>query len=655
MKNIFLSYLFLSSSILVFAVNEKPFVIPEIKEWKGGKDNFNFEETSKIIVLQENDSVRQIGEALSQDLNKMFGLEIPVTISKPQDGDIILKIKKDRKLGEEGYEIDIKNKITIEAPTVTGLYWGTRTILQMADNRFENKEFTIPQGYVRDWPDYPLRGFLIDVGRKFIPLERLHDYADIMSYYKMNFLQVHLNDNGFVKFFNNDWDKTYSAFRLESETFPGLSAEDGYYTKSDFKDFQKKAASQFVEVMPEIDVPAHSLAFSRYKPEIGSKEYGMDHLDLMKEETYQFLDSLFAEYLEGEDPVFVGPRVSIGTDEYSNKDSIVVEKFRYLTDRYIKYVESYGKKAGVWGALTHAKGETPVKSENVLMNAWYNGYADPKTMIEEGYELVSIPDAYVYIVPAAGYYQDYLDTKFLYDNWTPAHINGEVFEEHHPAIKGGMFAVWNDHVGNGISMDDIHHRVFPALQTIASKTWGADNLTVPFEIFDINRLNLSEAPGINLLGRRVSPGTKEYNQFWAVDEVEPNIEYPYENVGYDYIIEFELEGEKESPGTELFRSGDNVFYLSDPISGMIGFARDGYLNTFPYSVDKGDKMKIAIEGDNNSTRLFIDGKLAYELSTSKKWCSNEAYINYVPTLVFPLRKSGNFKSRISKFSASQKY
>ena len=95
----------------------------------------------------------------------------------------------------------------------------------------------------------------------------------------------------------------------------------------------------YVEIIPEIDVPAHSLALTRYMPEIGSEEYGMDHLDLFKPETYEFVDALFKEYLEGDQPVFRGPKVHIGTDEYSNKDKEVVEKFRYFTDHYIRLVE----------------------------------------------------------------------------------------------------------------------------------------------------------------------------------------------------------------------------------------------------------------------------------------------------------------------------
>ena len=88
---------------------------------------------------------------------------------------------------------------------------------------------------------------------------------------------------------------------------------------------------------------------------------------------------------------------------------------------------------------------------------------------------MSIPDGLVYIVPAAGYYYDYLNCQYLYDSWTPAQIGNEKFEENDPAILGGMFAVWNDHVGNGITVKDIHDRLFPALQTLSAKCWSPIN------------------------------------------------------------------------------------------------------------------------------------------------------------------------------------
>ena len=624
----------LTGSLTRAAVNPKPFVVPELKQWTGKDGNFTPGKDARIVCTSQNPELLRIARMFADDYQQMFGQTLSVAQGKATSGDFVLSLSADKKLGEEGYAIKITDRVAISAPTPTGLYWSTRTLLQLAE---QNQERSLPQGTIRDYPDYPLRGFMIDCGRKFIPMAYLQDLVKIMAYYKMNTLQVHLNDNGFKQYFEHNWDKTYAAFRLESETYPGLTARDGSYSKKEFIDFQKQAASNFVEIIPEIDVPAHSLALTHYKPEIGSKEYGMDHLDLFKPETYEFVDALFKEYLEGDNPVFVGKRVHIGTDEYSNAKKDVVEKFRAFTDHYIRFVEGFGKQAVVWGALSHAKGDTPVKSENVVMNAWYNGYADPATMIKDGYQLISIPDGLVYIVPKAGYYYDYLNEPYLYKEWTP------VFDERHPSILGGMFAIWNDHVGNGISVKDIHHRIFSPLQTLSVKMWTGAQTGIPYETFNEKRALLSEAPGVNQLARIGKKPELVYER----STVAPGSTSDYPEIGYNYTVSFDITGAKESEGTELFRSPNAVFYLSDPIRGMMGFARDGYLNTFPYKVNPGEKATIQIEGDNCSTTLRVNGKVVDEMNTQKLYFNaGKDSMNYVRTLVFPLEKAGNFNSKV---------
>lgn len=624
--------------VLNLNAQEKPFVIPELKEWKGGKGYFI--PTGEARIIYTDSTLREIAEQFAQDYQKMFSVRLNVSDRKAQKGDFVLSLKKDRELGKEGYTIDIDKQVNISAPKAIGVYWATRTLLQIAEQS-DNRQ--LPQGTIRDYPDYDMRGFVIDCGRKFIPMDYLRDMVKILSYYKMNVFHIHLNDNGFKQYFNHDWDKTYAAFRLECETFPGLTARDGYYTKQEFIHFQEEAEKQFVEIIPEIDAPAHTLAFSQYKPEIGSKEYGMDHLDLSNPETYAFMDALFEEYIGGNNPVFRGPKVHIGTDEYSNKDPNVVEQFRAFTDHYINYVEKFGKQAFVWGALTHADGKTPVKSDNVGMYAWYNGYAEPKEMVKQGYKLVSIPDGLVYIVPAAGYYYDYLNTEYLYNHWTPAHVGDVVFEEKDPAILGGMFAVWNDHVGNGISVKDIHHRVFPALQTVAAKTWSS-SVSVPYALFESNRKKLSEAPDVNQLARvGKGPGL-----VYEANEVHCGMQLPYPEIGYNYTITFDLEAAQENYGAELFRSPNAVFYLSDPVSGQFGFSREGYLNTFRFRPYPQEKVHIKIAGDNVSTSLFVNNRLVERLDIQKRYFNaGKDSMNYVRTLVFPLHKAGDFKSRIT--------
>ena len=517
--------------------------------------------------MPSNKSLRVVAERFAADYATMFGRKLILVSGDAQAGDFVFSLQKDvaeRPLGKEGYVLRIGKTAAVSAADAQGAYWATRTLLQLSE---QNRSHTLPCGTTTDIPAYALRGFMIDCGRKFIPMDYLNKLVSVMAYYKMNTLQVHLNDNGFKQYFGNDWNKTQSAFRLESNFFPGLTAKDGSYTKREFIDFQKRAESQYVDIIPEIDVPAHSLAFSHYRPSLGSKEYGMDHLDLNNPAVVPFLDSLFTEYCGGSNPVFRGKTVHIGTDEYCNKDKAVVEKFRALTDHLIRHVEKYGKQAMVWGALTHAQGETPVKVDNVKMQIWYNGYADPLKMKELGYKLVSIPDGQVYIVPAAGYYYDYLNTQWLYNNWTPATIGSVKFEEGDPSLLGGMFAVWNDHVGNGITVKDIHHRVMPALQTLATKCWTAKGTSLPYADFERQSRFLSEAPGVDELGRTLGKGTRttaDYPNTTLLPST--TLDWIGPEIGYDYSVSFDLEATAVNKGDTLFTSPNATLYLAQAIA-----------------------------------------------------------------------------------------
>ena len=319
--------------------NAKPFVIPELREWKGATGEFTITKETKIVYPKNNAEIAEVAKQFACDYKKMTGVELQVVEGKSSKGDIVFSVKKNKKLGNEGYTIKIANKIEIAAATARASMWATRTLLQIAE---QNNGNTLPKGNIVDYPDYAMRSFMLDCGRKFIPISFLHEYVDFMAYYKMNTFHIHLNDNAFKQYFNHDWAKTPSGFRLESDFFPGLTSRDGYYTKAEFIELQKHAERMGVEIIPEFDVPAHSLAFVHYRPELGSKDYGLDHLDLFNPNTYTFIDSLFMEYLSGDEPVFRGPRFHVGTDEYSNRDTAVVEKFRYFTDFCIRAAEKYG-------------------------------------------------------------------------------------------------------------------------------------------------------------------------------------------------------------------------------------------------------------------------------------------------------------------------
>ena len=631
--------------------NPRPFTIPEMTSWEGSTGTTEL--SGRIVVRSK--QLRPIALQLVEDYKTLCQQQMRVVSGKPKKGDIVLTLKKLDTTPSEGYRLAIGDIVEIDAPAEIGAFWGTQTLLQLLE------QGQLPRGEALDIPQYRLRGFMIDVGRKFVPLQYLKNLVRFMAYYKMNTLQIHLNDKGEQRYFENDWDKTPGTFRLECDTYPGLASTDGYYTKQEFIDLQKMAEELHVEIIPEIDSPAHALGFTHYRPELGSKEYGMDHFDLSNPDVYTFMDALFDEYLSGKEPVFRGPHVNIGTDEYSNRKQEVVEQFRAYTDHYLTLMKKYGKHPMLWGALTHAKGKTPVQVDDVLMNCWYNGYAQPDSMIQLGYQVVSIPDRWVYIVPAAGYYYDYLNCEFLYNEWTPARIADKTFPEQHPQIEGGMFAVWNDHFG--ISTKDIHHRIFPAMQTLATKCWTGQKTSIPYAEFDKLRHTLSEAPGINELGRLRTGELK-----LAKMESGKSLNLGLDDVGFDYAVSFDIDCQPEQKGTILTQSPYGIFYLSSPQNGRLAFERDDYLNEFNYTLPQSGKVSIRIEGTNQETRLFVNGQRRQVLSKQPVYVVTEANrvdhltdkapfhptvystgnrMYYVPTLFFPLQQAGNFKSAVS--------
>ena len=636
----------------------QPLCIPGVKEQKPAQGTV---EVSKFATITyDNASLQSVADYL----NKAWENTNSTSLQKKGTANAIFlsllpqKEAKKAKLGDEGYRLTIGEKgITIQAASMRGALWGAQTLIQMKETSFINSggiiQRLLPCGTITDKPDYPMRGMMLDVGRKFFPMSYLYSLVNVMSYYKMNTLQLHLNDNGFKDQFHDDWNETQAAFRMESDVFPDLTAIDGSYSKKEMRDFIRYAETMGVEIIPEFDAPAHCLAFTHFRPSLGSEEFGADHLNLRNPEVIPFLDSLYAEYLGGPDPVFPGPRFHIGTDEYSNKDSAIVERFRELIVHLCNTVKSYGKQPMLWGSLTHAKGVTPVPSDGVMMSMWYNGYADPREMHKQGFHMISIPDGLVYIVPAAGYYYDYLNIKNLYQHWEPAYIGKEHFQHQDPLIDGGMFAVWNDIIKNGISVGDVHHRALPAIQVIAEKCWHAkaDTTDVGWEKWMNFASLLSDGPLADEIGRRSMVNNIDLKPNTTIFSPKGSL-FPIHQIGYPYTVEFTIEWADEKPGTTLCTSERSTFYLSDPVKGMLGFSRDGYLFQFKYRGKTGKRETLRLEGNNQGISLFADGKLMERLNPDVQYKTNgKGTYKIMRTLVFPLQKTGTFRSRITNFKA----
>ena len=346
--------------------NPKPRVIPEILQWKGGKGEYKLGSTITVACPD-----KELARAFAADLEDVLGRKVRL-VSPGGKADISFSLFKESNIGKEGYSLAVNaGGIRIGALTPTGLYWGTRTLLQMLRQNPDG----VPCGTAVDFPRYPVRGFMLDIARTPYPLSYLKDLIRTMSWYKLNDLHLVINNNyifheHYVDNGHDPFKESYSAFRLESNVKgkdgTPLTAKDLSYTKKEFADLIGYARRHGVNIVPEFDTPGHALSFTRVRPDLIYKG-PMNHekrrcemLDAGNPETISFVTRVFDEYLLKDPklgrPVFAGCKVfHVGADEfYGDK-----EDYRHFADGVLSHALKRGYTPRIWGSLSAKPGKTP--------------------------------------------------------------------------------------------------------------------------------------------------------------------------------------------------------------------------------------------------------------------------------------------------------
>ena len=653
--------------------NEAPAVLPELQEWKGRTGNFTLTDSSKIVYAD--DDLKSAADEMAADYEDLTGKTITVVKGTSADvtaGDFFFAKTEDTSLGlmKEGYLMDISDKIVVTSETQTGAYWATRTILQA----LKQSDFTtIPQGITRDYPMYEVRGFILDVGRKTFTMDYLEQVVKEMSWYKMNDFQVHINDNLIGLETKEDPMTAYSAFRLENDTIKkggilrdaqgnpltvndqvleyeqDLTSTDLWYTKDEFRDFIQESRELGVNIVPEIDTPAHSLALTKVLPELryGTSGRQNDHLDLVDsyEQCLTFVQTIFGEYMQEDNPVFDEETiVHIGADEY-NASSIAYRKF---VNDMIDYVEGTGRKARVWGSFTQAAKGEDIDAEGVQINLWNFGYANMDKMYEDGFDLINCNDGNYYIVPNAGYYYDYLSDGTMY-NLAINSIGGVTIPAGDDQMVGGAFAVWNDmtdYLDNGVSEYDVYDRI-SNMSLFAAKLWGKGDLDLAGA--KARAEELGDAPRTNF-GYEVDSVSDEYmnlpmdelkdtsaNNF-AVNEGENAeiVEVDGKNAlklegGKSYITtgletvglgsDLRVKVKRTSDSTEeqiLFESPYGSIKAVQNETGKVGFSRERFDYSFNYTLPLNEWVELEFKNQQNVMQLYVNGELVDTLGDDER-------------------------------------
>ena len=498
-----------------------PQTIPQVLDWGC------FHERPKTLDLAKaahrGIAIPPCMKDVQEDLLKEFNM--PAAKAKNAAVKLELNTTPDPWLGSEGYHLAIYDEgenpsgVIITANSPAGLYWGTRTLLQML-----RQGHKLTAGSITDVPRYPVRGFVFDVGRLPVPYEFLKQVVNTMAWYKLNDLHLHLNDNfifleDYAKAGRDPFKEAYSAFRLESDiTGPDgtpLTAKDTFYTKKQMSELIKYAKARGVNIVPEFDAPAHALAFTRVRPNLMLKTQdprSCEELDAAKPESLAFIRELWDEYLlpgKSGRAVFEGCTVHIGADEFKGNN----EDYRKFTDGVLRHILERGYTPRLWGSLTMKKGSTPVVAKGVQMNIWSKDWNLPRPAINEGYDIINTMDSQLYIVPFANYYRMDQNLKGLYEDFVPNQIGAkgrplaERLPAGHPQLLGAAFAVWNDMIdlrSKGYTYEDLRGIIADTSAAFSQKVWGPEELPRTFE--EHNKLRQSIGDALN--GVAAKPETK---------------------------------------------------------------------------------------------------------------------------------------------------
>lgn len=440
----------------------------------------SFEITSKtgIYTAVQDEELTALAEYLKSVLSPSTGFDLPVLAAKNQKrrGQIVLALDKERyALGDEGYELNISPKnITISAKNVAGAFRGVQTLRQLLPPEIEadtvhRKEWFVPTGTIRDYPKYQHRGVMLDVVRHFFTVDDVKRFIDLIAYYKMNTLHLHLTDDQGWRIEIKSWPK---LTRIGGSTEVG-GGKGGFYTQEEYREIIDYAAERHITVIPEIDMPGHTNAALASYPELNCNnkapelytgiKVGFSSLCIHKEITYLFIDDVVREVAS----LTPGPYIHIGGDEsHKTKD----EDFVYFINRVKNVVKKYDKTLVGWDEIAHAD----IDSSHVIQY-WANA-KNAKLGTGKGAKVIMSPAKYAYMD------MKYDSTTHLGLDWAGYTEVDEAYSWHPGTLVSGLPAenilgveapLWAETIE---TIADIEYLTFPRLPGYAEIGWSRDSL-----------------------------------------------------------------------------------------------------------------------------------------------------------------------------------
>ena len=428
------------------------------------------------------------------------------TGGEPPAGSIAFR--RDRtlsRLGPEGYALDVgPGRVIARAPELAGLFYAEQTLRQLLppeifrDAPAGRTAWTIPAVAIEDYPRFTWRGAHLDVGRHFMPKEFVKKYIDLLALYKLNVFHWHLTEDQGWRLEITEYPKLTEVGAWRKETVIGRPRgqderkydgrrHGGFYTQEDAREIVAYAKARFITVVPEIEMPGHSVAAIASYPELGVTGEPMEvatrwgvFSDILnaKPSTIQFMQNVLTEAMA----IFPSRYIHIGGDEadktkwkaspeiQSRIKDLGLKDEHELQSWFIRqmdaFLTSHGRRLVGWDEILEGG-----LAENAVVMSW-RGTAGGLAAARAGHDVVMAPTSNTYLdyaqsrdssEPVGQTALLTLDKVYAFDP-VPDELEPE-FAKH---ILGGQAQVWTEYMADAKAVE---YMAFPRLTALAEAVW----------------------------------------------------------------------------------------------------------------------------------------------------------------------------------------
>ncbi len=447
-------------------------------------------------------------EAVAFQAEQLRGYLSPATgfsFKGQQDKTIELCLKDSKKLGPEGYALQVTPKgILLSAATPAGLFYAIQTLRQLlpteifSQKKVRNLDWKIPCINITDSPRFGWRGAMLDVSRYFMPLEFVKKLLDVLALHKLNVFHWHLTDDQGWRIEIKKYPRLTSVGAWRKSTLVGYldnrprrykdERHGGFYTQKEIKEVVEYARQRHITIVPEIDMPGHMQAAIAAYPELGTTTAKLEtgchwgisqHILNVEDSTIKFMQNVLAEVID----LFPSTFIHVGGDEalkYAWSESHRVqdrmlelglksedELQSWFIGQMDRFISSKGRRLIGWDEILEgglAKGASVMS---------WRGIQGGIEAASHGHDVVMAPTTHTYL----DYYQSknqqqeplsiggYLPLEQVY-SFEP--VPTELSKSKAKHILGAQAQLWTEYVA---TPEHAEYMYFPRLCALAELAW----------------------------------------------------------------------------------------------------------------------------------------------------------------------------------------